>query len=188
MPAGDQNKQCTTQVICEYCRRTLEAWLRGEKRALRFATPRIWREPSNHHLGCYFCMVDPSKRREGKSASPIEYPNIPSSIASVPYNTSDLPKSNPPTKVQQMVAVKSSEDSEMEEGEPSSSVGVRRRQRSCPYYPNQEDINNLIREMVLTKSIAELFVSRLKRWDLLDNGVQITSQRKRHCEFSRFFS
>ena len=80
----------------------------------------------------------------------------------------------------------------MEEGEPSSSFGVRRRQRSrdkgCPYKPNQKDINNLIRKMALTKSNAELLVSRLKQWDLLDNGVRITSQRKRHCDFSRFFS
>ena len=41
--------------------------------------------------------------------------------------------------------------------------------------------------MTLTKSNAELFVSRLMQWDLLDNGVRITSQRKRHCDFSRFF-
>ena len=66
-----------------------------------------------------------------------------------------------------MVAVESSEDSEMKEGKPSSSYGVRRRQRSrderCLYYPNQEDINDLIPEMNLTKSNAELLVSRLKQ-------------------------
>ena len=80
----------------------------------------------------------------------------------------------------------------MEKGEPSSSFGVRRRQRSrdeqCPYYPNQEDISDLIQEMALTKSNAELLVSRLEQWDLLDNRERITSQRKRHCNFSRFFS
>ena len=84
-----------------------------------------------------------------------------------PHNTSDLHVPNPPTKAQQMVAVESSEDSEMEEGEPFSSFGVRRRQRSrderCAYYPNQEDINDLIREMALAKSNAELLVSRLKQ-------------------------
>ena len=130
MPVGDQDKRWAPHVICEYCRRTLEGWLRGEKRAMRFAILRIWREPSNHHSDCYFCMVDPSKRRKGENAPPIEYPNIPSSIAPVPHNTSDLPVPNPPTKAQQMVAVESSEDSEMEEGESSSSFGVRRRQRS----------------------------------------------------------
>ena len=137
-------------------------------------------------------MVDPSKRRKGKKAPPIEYPNIPSSIAPVPHNTSDLPVPNPPTKAQQMAAVESSEYSEMEEDEPFSSFGVRRRQRSrdkrCPYYPNREDINDFIQEMALTKSKAELLVFQLKQRELLDDGVRITSQRKRHCDFSRLFS
>ena len=110
----------------------------------------------------------------------------------MPHNPSDLPVPNPRTKAQQMVAVESSENSEMEEGELSSSFGVRRRQRSryerCPYYPNQKDIIDLIREMALAKSNVELLVYRLKQWDLLDNGVRITSQRKRYCDFSRFFS
>ena len=129
MPVGDQDKRWAPHVICEFCRRTVEGWRRGEKRAMRFAILRIWRELSNHHSDCYFCMVDPLKRRKGKNTPPIEYPNIPSSIAPVPHNTSDLPVPNPPTKAQQMVAVESSEDSEMEEGE-SSSFGVRHRQRS----------------------------------------------------------
>ena len=50
-----------------------------------------------------------------------------------------------------MVAAESSEDFETEESEPSLSFVVRRCQRSrderCPYYPNQEDINDLIREI-----------------------------------------
>ena len=71
MPVGDQDKRWAPHVICDYCRRTLEGWLRGEKRAMRFAIPRIWREPSNHYTDCYFCMVDPTKRRKGKNAPPI---------------------------------------------------------------------------------------------------------------------
>ena len=156
MPVGDQDKRWAPRVICKYCRRTLEDWLRGKKRAI--AIPRIWREPSNHHSDCYFCMVDPSKWKKEKNVLTIECPNIASSIAPVPHNTSNLPMPNPPTKAQQMVAVESSEDSEIEEGEPSSSFGVRRRQGSrdeqCPCYPNQEDINDLIREIALTKPNA----------------------------------
>lgn len=44
------------------------------------------------------------------------------------------------------------------------------------YYINQEDINDLIREMALTKSNAELLISRLKQWDLLDDSVRITRE------------
>ena len=42
--------------------------------------------------------------------------------------------------------------------------------------------------MALTKSNAELLISRLKQWDLLDYSVCITSQGKRHRSFSTFFS
>ena len=41
--------------------------------------------------------------------------------------------------------------------------------------------------MTLTKSNAEILIFRLKQWDLLDDGVRITSQRKRHRGFSTFF-
>ena len=73
MPVGDQDKRWTPHVICDYCRCTLEGWLRGEKRAMRFAIPRIWREPLDHHTDCYFCMVDPTKRKR-------ERMHLPSSI------------------------------------------------------------------------------------------------------------
>ena len=69
-------------------------------------------------------MVDPTKRRKGKNAPPIEYPNIPSSIAPVPYNTTDLPVPQPPTRDQPYPAETSSEDSKKEEGAPSSSSSV----------------------------------------------------------------
>ena len=90
IPVGDQDKRCAPHVICDYCRRTLEGWLR-EKTAIRFAIARIWREPSDQHTDCDFCMVDATKRRKGKNAPPITYPDIPSSIAAVLYNSTDLP-------------------------------------------------------------------------------------------------
>ncbi len=86
MPVGDQEKHWAPHIIREYCRRTLEGWFRGEKRAMRFAIPGVWREPTNHLTDCYFCMVDRGKRRKGKNAPSIKYPDIPSSIAPVPHN------------------------------------------------------------------------------------------------------
>ncbi len=95
---GDQDKSWAPHVICEYCCRTLEGWFRGERRTMPFGVPRIWREPTNHHSDCYFCMVDPTRRRKGKNAPPIEYPDIPSSMAPVPHNQTDLPVPQPPSR------------------------------------------------------------------------------------------
>ena len=38
------------------------------------------------------------------------------------------------------------------------------------------------------QSYAELLTSRLQQWNLLDDSVQITEQRKRHQSFSSFFT
>ena len=52
VPVGDQDKRWAPHVMCEYCRRTPEGWFRGEKRAMPFAIPPIWRVPSNHLTDC----------------------------------------------------------------------------------------------------------------------------------------
>jgi len=57
-----------------------------------------------------------------------------------------------------------------------------------PYFPNQKDATDLIRDLGLTKSKAELLLSRLKQWNLLDKSVQVTDLRKRHETFSNFLS
>ncbi|XP_076310214.1 uncharacterized protein LOC143225157 isoform X2 [Tachypleus tridentatus] len=57
----------------------LKGWYRGEKKAMKFAIPRIWHEPADHSSNCYFCMVDCSK-----NASAIMYLDLLSSIAPLP--------------------------------------------------------------------------------------------------------
>jgi hypothetical protein len=51
-----------------------------------------------------------------------------------------------------------------------------------------KDFNDLIKDVDLTKSNAELLTSRLKQWNLLDESVQVTDQRKCHQAFSSFFT
>ena len=102
---------------------------------MRFAISHIWRESSDHHTDCYFCMVDPTKPRKEKKAPPTEHPDIPSPIAPVSHNATDLPLPQPPSKDP---AEESSEDSE-KEGASSSSAFVMRRphrldSKQCPYY------------------------------------------------------
>ena len=104
-----------------------------------FAIFRIWREPSDHHTNCYFCMLDPTKQRKEKNAPAIEYPHIPSSMTSIPHNTTDLSVPQPPSGDQSCSAEASSEDSK-KEGASSSAFVMRRPRRlgnkRCPYYLN----------------------------------------------------
>ena len=81
---GDQDKSWAPHFCCGSRRSTLEGWMRGSRKCMPFAIPRIWREPTNHHDDCYFCMVDISKYKKTKDRKKIVYPSIPSTI--VPVN------------------------------------------------------------------------------------------------------
>ena len=140
---------------------------------MKFAIRRIWRKPTNHTNDCYFCMVDPSKRRTGKNAPAIVYPSIPSSIAPVPHSD-QLPVPIPTRSQDPVPADESATDEDditIDDYILNSNL-----EEKIPYYPNQKDLNDLIRDLGLTKSNTELLTSRLKQWNLLDDYVQITEQ------------
>jgi hypothetical protein len=48
-------------------------------------------------------------------------------------------------------------------------------------------MNDLIRDLELFKSKAELLKSRLKKWNLLEKNVRISSFRSRHQQLVPFF-
>jgi hypothetical protein len=98
MPMGDQDKNWAPHTICGSCKSTLEGWLRGTRKAMPFAVPRVWRETTDHNSDCYFCMVDVTKYRKVKGRKSLPYPNIPSSIAPVPHGE-HLPIPQPPPNV-----------------------------------------------------------------------------------------
>ncbi|XP_061431765.1 uncharacterized protein LOC133357688 [Lethenteron reissneri] len=181
MPVGDQDKPFAPHFTCEQCKKTLEGWYGGEKRAMKFAIPRIWWEPTDHSSNCYFCMLDHSKRRTGKNAPSITYPDLPSSIAPVPH-CHELPVPTPPEREQ--LSLEESSKSESEEDVVNLDYNFRGgAEERNPYYPN-----DLIRDLGLTKSNAELLTSRLKQWNLLDESVQFADQRKRQQPFCSFFT
>lgn len=67
---------------------------------------------------------------------------------------------HPPLREQSCSAEEASYDDSEEKQGASSAARSRRRVAGerCPSYPNQEDVNDLIREMALTKSSAEMLV------------------------------
>ena len=184
MKIGDQDKNWAPHVICGTCRSNLDAWLKGDRHSMPFAIPRVWREPQNLTDDGYFCMVDISRFKKTKNRRDIVYPSIPSSIASVPHS-SELPITKPP-------ANKSQEDLDLLEelGNDSDNeyTASDSDTKNEPHFPNQEELNDLIRDMGLTKSNAELLTSRLKQWNLLDTACRSSLSRKRHERFSKYFS
>ena len=56
-----------------------------------------------------------------------------------------------------------------------------------PHPFSQNERNDLVRDLNLSKSSAELLASRLKEKSLLSHGTLITFYRNRHQEFLNFF-
>lgn len=172
----DQHVTWAPHVTCGSCRSTLEGWLRGTRKCMPFAIPRIWREPTNHHDNCYFCMVDITHYKSTKNRKNIPYPSIPSSIAPVPHSE-ELPIPSPPKQSSEEEVKTSSEDSENSFSHESLE----------PQLFTQQKLDDLVRELQLTKSKAELLASRLKEYNLLDKSCKITKYRVRHEDFACFY-
>jgi len=57
-----------------------------------------------------------------------------------------------------------------------------------PRLLTQEDLNDFVRDLNLSKKQAELLCSRLKGWNLLRQDTKVCFYRGRHEEFKDFFS
>ena len=181
VPVGDQDKRWAPHVVCGCCRSTLEAWYRGENRKMKFGVPRIWREPTDHLNNCYFCTVEVTHHRKGNKTSVFDYPDIPSSLRPVAHSN-ELPVPLPPQRDQcDSFSNESGDDSNEDEDLYDTAETTR-------HFPNQQDLDDLIRDLGLTKSNAELLTSRLKEWNLADKSCLISRQRKRHETFSQYFT
>ena len=50
------------------------------------------------------------------------------------------------------------------------------------------NLNDLVRDLNLSKNQAEMLSSKLKEWNLLEKGTKICSIRERQHEFQHLFS
>ena len=153
--------------------------MRGSRKCMPFAIPRIWREPTNHHDSCYFCMVDISKYKKTKDRKKIVYPSIPSSIAPVNHGP-ELPIPQPPTTHAISSTSSEDDDADFEVDTQCSSKD--------PHFPNQNELDDLRKDLGLTKAKAEIRFSRLKEWNLLAFSCKISKPRKRHVTFANFYA
>ena len=99
----------------------------------------------------------------------------------LPCHTEDLPIPEPPTlELPSCASTSSEEDTDANFCEASTSEE--------PHFPNQQEMDDLIRDMGLTKENAQLLTSRLKECNLLDPTCKVSKYRKRHLSFARFFT
>ena len=181
---GHQDKPWAPHIVCDTCASTLLGWMRGscKFKSMPFGIPMIWREPRDHSSDCYFCMTNVFGFT-GKTKHLINYPNIPSAMQPVPHDvTLPVPAPPPPNTCTSLLGdeepMMESDDQDYEEPDISN----------APHLITAADLNDLVRDLGLSKIGAELLGSRLKEWNLLDKGTKICTFRNRQKELAQYFS
>lgn len=182
---GDQDKNWAPHYICCTCVKRLTGWANGE-RNMNFGVPMIWREPKDHSSDCYFCMTQ-IKGITSKSKHTVQYPNLPSAIRPVPHNA-ELPVPQPPAHltVDEDYVLEATAEVQHEEEDDPTYVGST--STFEPHLITQGELNDLVRDLKLSKIQAELLASRLKGWNLLHRDTKVCVFRNRHAEFQNYYS
>ena len=136
---------------------------------MRFGVPMVWREPMNHHDDCYFCMVDMTGWNSYKKKTWF-YPDIKSAIRPVPH-CSEVPVPVP--------VFSSLPDSVFSDSMPATP-------KAKPF--TKGELNDLVRDLALSKEAAEILASRLSEHFVLDSEARITFYRKRDEILIHYFS
>lgn len=180
---GDQNKSWAPHICCKTCYTNLLDWLNHRRPSMPFAIPVIWLEPRNHTDNCLFCMVPPLRGMTNYKKKTIVYPNIHSATRPVPHSD-ELPVPTPPESY--------SIDSEEEPCDPEPSTSTdpdfAPDVKSEHHKISQNELNDLVRDLELSKAKAELLASRFQQWNYLAENVKVTFFRDRQKHLEKYFS
>lgn len=145
-----------------------------------FNTPATWREPTDHVTNCYFCMVDVTGYSI-KYKKKVKYPVVdsvdPPSFQVLQANDSalcDIPLEDPTMGTD----FEETDGHYQELAEPI---------KSEPQLFTRGELNDLVRDLSLTKTQGELLGSRLKERSFLRPGVHVSYFRSRDQQFRPFF-
>lgn len=182
---GDQDKSWAPHFVCKTCVEHLRQWTNGKRKSLKFGVPMVWREPKNHHDDCYFCSVN-IKGINRNNRHKWAYPNMESARRPLPHSEeipiptfSNLPmllEDDSDTSSNEVQFQKCEGDSDFEG--PLAS----------PQRFSQQELNDLVRDLNLSKESSELLASRLNEKNLLCPGTYITFYRTREKDLLPYFS
>jgi hypothetical protein len=184
---GDQDKKWAPHIVCHTCEQRLRKWTKGTVKGFPFGVPMVWREPRNHLNDCYFCLVD-TKGVGKKDRFKILYPNIPSAIRPI-LHSEEL-------TVPIFKGFDDSEDEDINHSDDNFEDSVEGQYDSVytssdskvPQVFSQTELNDLVRDLGLSKKGSEILASRLKEKNLLHPSVKLTYFRNREKNISNFFS
>ena len=164
----------------------LRQWTKKQSKGLRFAIPMVWREQKDHYSDCYFCRIK-TKGINRKNRNLLTYPSLDSAIRPVPHSE-ELPISVFEGLPYLVSALSSEDDLSSTDSETTIADNDFPPSLLPPQLFSQNELNDLARDLNLSKESSELLASRLKEKNLLQPGTFITDYRNRHAEFLPYFT
>lgn len=200
---SNQDKKWTPHKICNACYMMMTRYVSDkESRDLKFVKPACWKEPSCEE-DCYICMtkVTGINRKNIKS---LQYPEVPTLVKPVEKNTDiDDERASSIASMESMSISDNSninekkeekEDEEEEEASDDGSASTRSEyyvtsdQDKAPKTINQEQMNDLVRDLGLPKDKAEFLASYMKHNNWLSKGTRVSYYRNREENFRKYFT
>jgi hypothetical protein len=171
--------QWAPHTVCKTWVESLRHWSKGKKKAMPFGVPMVWREPQNHGSDCYFCVCV-VKGHNHKSKQESVYPDLASARRPVPHG--------PDITVPVCPAEFKSSSSSSPTTEDQSNDSAYHLPSPEPQRFAQNELNDLVRELGLTKESAEVLGSRLSSKNLLAQNTSFAWYRHREKEFLPYFA
>lgn len=183
LKVGDQDKSWAPHNVCKPCVENLRQWTKGRRKQLSFGIPMVWREQKSHVDDCYFCLTKTSGYSK-KTRQKLSYPYLDSAIRPVPHSH-EIP-------VPVFTELPSLED----ESDTCESDGSHGHESDTDFVDtstkergnfNQAELNDLVRDLGLSKELSELLASRLKEKNMLHKETNVTFYRNREKSLLAFF-
>jgi hypothetical protein len=175
-------------LCCSTCKIGLSKWTTGNG-GMPFAKPMKWKKPRNHRKDCYFCSTLLPRKISSQTINQIVYPTVASVDFPTPH-TASKPIPNPPggsseqtMDLSSSTTTKTTTTTTTTNTTSGSNYGNPRYKK--PY--NQNELNDLIRDLNLNKDQSELLASRLKERGFVDDNTKVTFYRQRNNALVPFF-
>ena len=144
----------------------------------------VWREPKDHSIDCYFLFGEHKRcwqRAEKTSLIPVFHHLFDLSRTLIDSHLQSL-------MVLYLLMKQVKVFMECEYKEPDTKSEDSSSEMKLAYHQfNQSELNDLLRDLDLSKQAAELLASRLNEKHLLDSSAKVSFFRKRDELFLSFF-
>ncbi len=189
-----QDEDWAPNIVCNTCEANLSMWLRGRRPAMPFGVPMVWREPQNHSTDCYFCQTI-VRGFSSKNKKQIVYPDCRAADKPVPHSP-ELPIPTSPEiesddTEPQIESDEDDKDTLLDDSDLNDPNYIPERLDKPVTEPkllSQGDINDLARDLDLSKQLSEILASRMQERHFLAKGTKVTNFRTRNELLSTFFT